>query len=250
LINDVLDGAISMGIEALLERIENARQQVLATILHDLRTPIAAVKGWAQLILRREQPDASMAQPILDAANRLQRMTDDLVGMGQIEGGDLHLQRQPIDGVELIRSAVEALSPVAEKHVICFEEPGENIIGDWDGQRLDRVLQNLLTNAVKYSPPGTEIVVRMVQHPSRVDISVEDQGVGLPIGTAGKIFEQFYRVRENASGAEGLGLGLFISKSIVEAHGGNIHAESPGPGLGTTVTFSLPTRSSFAPTAS
>jgi signal transduction histidine kinase len=240
LVNDALDGAISLAIEALLERVEHARKQVLATILHDLRTPITSVKGWAQLILRREQPDPSMAQPILDAANRLQRMTDDLLEIGEIEGGQLELKRQPTDGVALVRSAVEALAVIAQGHTIRFDEPNGTIVGDWDGERLDRVLQNLLTNAVKYSPPGTEIRVKIVDRGSLVEISVQDHGLGLPPEAADRIFDEFYRVREHASGAEGLGLGLFIARSIVEAHGGQIRAESEGTGLGTTILVTLP----------
>jgi len=220
--------------------VEHARKQVLATILHDLRTPITSVKGWAQLILRREQPDPSMAQPILDAANRLQRMTDDLLEIGEIEGGQLELKRQPVDGVALVRSAVEALAVIAQGHTIRFDDPNVTIVGEWDGERLDRVLQNLLTNAVKYSPPGTEITVKIVDRGSLVEMSVQDHGLGLPPDAADRIFDEFYRVREHASGAEGLGLGLFIARSIVEAHGGQIRAESDGAGLGTTIVITLP----------
>jgi signal transduction histidine kinase len=252
LVNDAIDGVITLGIEALLERLEQVRQQALATILHDLRTPITAVKGWAQIILRREQPEPSLAQPILDAANRLQRMTDDLLEVGQIESGQLTLERGFMDLTERIQSVAASLTIVAPNHLLRVEAPDGPVTGVWDGERLARVIENLVTNAIKYSPPETEVVLEIIDGGAYAEVSIRDQGLGLPDGQAARIFDQFYRVRENASGAEGLGLGLFIARSFVEAHGGRIRAESPGPNQGTTVTFTLPrgTAAETAPPAS
>ncbi|MFN0073427.1 MAG: sensor histidine kinase [Chloroflexota bacterium] len=240
LINDALDGAITLGIDALLDRIELARQQLITTIMHDLRTPITAVKGWAQLILRKEHPAPSMAQPILDAANRLQYMTDDMLEIGHLAAGQIELNRERIDLVALTRSAIDALGLAAGEHQIRLEASSETVFGDWDGERLHRVLQNLLTNAVKYSPSGTEILVSVTDLGHAAELRVQDHGLGIPPDSVARIFDQFYRVREHASGAEGLGLGLYIAQTLVEAHGGQIRAESDGPGQGSTFALTLP----------
>ena len=240
LINDALDGAITLSLDALLRRVEVARQQLMATIMHDLRTPITAIKGFAQLMIRRDRSDSSMAQSILDASNRLQRMTDDLLEMGHLETGHLQLKQEPMDLVEMARSAVDSSTHLAPDHPIHLEAADTPIEGIWDQERLTRVLQNLLTNAVKYSPPNTEIHVRVERVQSSARVTVRDSGLGIPAHALTEIFDQFYRVREHASGAEGLGLGLFIAKSLVEAHGGRIWAESEGVGKGSTFVITLP----------
>jgi CheY-like chemotaxis protein len=126
-------------------------------------------------------------------------------------------------------------------------EPGDRpLVGRWDAGRLDQVVANLLSNAIKYSPDGGEITIRAEQRGSQVEVSVQDQGLGIEPGYLPKMFDRFYRANTTASGVKGLGVGLYIARELIEAHGGRIWAESAGPGRGSTFWFTLPLASSAA----
>jgi signal transduction histidine kinase len=124
------------------------------------------------------------------------------------------------------------------------DAPEAPLEGNWDHDRLMQVLDNLLSNAVKYSPAGGEIVVRLDDRGDAAQVSVHDQGNGIAAETLPRLFDRFYRTDNADTTARGLGLGLHISKLLVEAHGGRIWAESPGPGQGSTFTLVLPYRAS------
>jgi signal transduction histidine kinase len=123
-------------------------------------------------------------------------------------------------------------------HTLTVEAP-HTVHGLWDAARLDQVLQNLLTNAVKYSPAGGPIVLRVEAEPSCATVSVRDSGLGIPVEDLPRLFERFYRVAGTRT-LEGTGLGLFICHGIVAAHGGRLWADSAGSGKGSTFSFSLP----------
>src|SRR5690606_39065608 len=128
----------------------------------------------------------------------------------------------------------------AQAHSIRVDAAAHSIVGEWDADRLSQVLANLLSNAIKYSPGGGEILVRVEDHGSAAEITVRDHGVGMDRDVIRHLFDRFYRGAGTATAVTGLGLGLYITKELVEAHGGRIRAESDGPGLGSTFRVTLP----------
>jgi signal transduction histidine kinase len=150
----------------------------------------------------------------------------------------MELAREPTDLVELLRVVASGVQSLTRVHTIRLDMP-PTLEGVWDGARLDQVLQNLLTNAVKYSPEGGTIVVRVESTAAGATVSVSDPGLGIPAEELTHVFERFYRAARTRR-LEGTGLGLYICKGIIAAHGGRLWVESDGAGLGSTFTFSLP----------
>jgi signal transduction histidine kinase len=156
----------------------------------------------------------------------------------QVEGGGLALQREPVDLDELVHEAVIRTQSQGTGHPMRIEAPKQPIGGNWDRDRLRQVLDNLLGNAVKYSPHGGEIVVRLSTVADEARVQVEDQGIGIAGDVLPRLFERFYQGQDPGV-TSGLGLGLYITRMLVEAHGGRIWAES-APGTGSTFTIALP----------
>ncbi len=221
------------------------KDDLLSMASHDLRTPVTVLKGQAQLMqrfLRRGTVDPADFEErvdlIVESTDRLTRMLNLLLDLSRIEAGRLDLARQPMDLVHLTRRVVDNVQALAPNHSIELHHD-HAVQGIWDSTRLEQVLQNLLTNAVKYSPDGGTVVVRVEATARTASVSVTDYGLGIPQDDLPHLFERFYRVQRTNS-LEGNGLGLYICQAIVSAHGGTLRAESPGPGLGSTFTLSLP----------
>ena len=146
----------------------------------------------------------------------------------------------PLDLVALVRDVAEQFQPLSEAHPIQVEATAEPLMGTWDRERLEQVVQNLLTNAIKYSPGGGAIQVSIDDLGQEARLAVRDEGIGIPPALLPRLFEPFYRIEPATRAMRGLGLGLHISKVLVEAHGGRIQAESAGEGQGSTFTVTLP----------
>lgn len=227
------------------KEVERLKDEVLSIASHDLKTPITVIKGQAQVL---EQRAASGAVPperlarglraIVGQADRMTELLDLLLDLSRLEAGRLGLQPEPMDLAELARTLVHDLQLTTERHRMRVQAPAQ-VTGTWDRHRLEQVLQNLLANAIKYSPDGGSVTVRIEATSSQVKLLVTDQGVGLPGEEIPHLFERFYRVQGTRS-LEGTGLGLYITKGIVAAHGGRIWAESKGPGKGSTFGLELP----------
>lgn len=216
---------------------ERLQQEFLAMASHELRHPVTAIKGYAQLMLRRGNYSERSVETILEQTERLDRLIGDLMMAAQIEARRLDLRLVETDLVAEARAAVrQMLSADRQIHLEAVDDPVPVMV---DQQRLGQVLSNLLGNAVKYSPAGSEIWVRVTSGEREASVSVVDHGVGIPAGALPHLFSRFYRVAATAEGAKGLGLGLYISRELVEAHGGRISVESE-PGVGSTFTVSLP----------
>jgi len=231
---------------------------VLSTVSHDLRTPITSIKGRAQVLLRRAQRGGGFApEAVTDAlraidgvADRMNTLVDELVDIGRLQSGrPLELNRRPLDLVALLREAIAEAQRATSKHALRLETDLAELTGVWDGPRLARVLDNLLSNAVRYSPEGGEIAVtlaREVADPRNggdaARLAVADRGVGIPAADLPHIFERFRRGRNVTGRIAGTGIGLAGAKQIVEQHGGTIAIESQ-EGAGTTVTVRLPLES-------
>ena len=175
---------------------------------------------------------------ILEQTTRMERMITDLRELVQVEGGQLTLRAAPVDLGELARQGADRVRSQRTGHSVRIEAPGVPIVGQWDRDRLGQVLDNLLGNAIKYSPEGGEVVIRVESAPGEARLSVADEGPGIPPTIVPHLFERFYR-GEHRAGDAGLGLGLYISRMLVEAHGGRIRVTS-APGRGSTFTMALP----------
>jgi len=224
-----------------LERTASERHRLVSTLAHDLGTPLTVLRASAELAARpstspvdRQEILAAMTEQV----DRAVHLLDDLSEAYLTDRPQYAINRARIDLVPLLREIVLAIHVTAPEHHLRLDTPDE-LVGEWDPQRLARVFANLLTNVVKFSPAGSDVLVRMGTVSDDVLITITDQGVGLEAHDLFKIFEPFTRVGAPEQ-TEGSGLGLFIARSIVEAHGGKLWAESAGPGMGTTMSVALP----------
>jgi PAS domain S-box-containing protein len=219
------------------KRLDQAQQDFVAMASHDLASPLTVLRARAQLMLRRRSFDEESLHAILEQTTRMDRLITDLRELAQVEGGGLLLHREPVDLVVLGEQAVERTLTLGTGHRVRLEGPAEPVIVAGDADRLSQVLDNLLGNAVKYSDQGGDIVVRVEGTAGQAYLSVADEGPGIPADVLPHLFERFYR-GQHADGEGGLGLGLYISRMLVEAHGGRIRVASE-PGAGSTFTMTL-----------
>jgi signal transduction histidine kinase len=225
------------------EELERLRDEYVGLISHDLRTPLQNILLRGQQLLRslRKQELASevaMAEALLRNTRWMSGMVEELLEGSRLESGQVELHREPLELGHFIEEVIERDVPPDAHERLRLEVAMPVPPVPADAPRLERVLVNLLTNALKYSAPGTAVVVRLEQVDGQVRVSVKDQGKGLSPEETRRLFTKYYRTREGRS-AEGVGLGLYISRLIVEAHGGQIHVEST-PGQGSTFRFTLP----------
>lgn len=223
----------------------SVRKDSVAFLAHEMRTPLTAIKGYATALLMDDVNFDAVAQhEFLEQIDRecdtLIRLIEDLLESSVLDAGKLELDLQPVRLPRLVKEVVEEIRKTATRHRFVVDFSSEPPLVEADPTRLAQVLRNLLENAVKYYPQGGLIVVRGETQPHQILISVADQGVGIAPEHLNRLFEKFFRVKSGASQATiGSGLGLPIARSIVQAHGGKIWAESQ-PGQGSTFYFTLP----------
>ena len=221
------------------KRMEATQRDFLAMVSHDLRSPLTVIRASAQLLQRRGEYREATVETILAYADRMTRLIDDLTDVVRLEEGHLPLQREPLDLVALAREYAAAARQQSAGHTVRVEAPDAPVCGAWDRVRLGQVVENLLSNALKHGAKDGEVVVRVEQPAGEALISVRDFGPGIDPNHMPHLFDRFYRAN---TGSSGLGLGLYISRILVEAHGGRIWAESQ-PGQGSTFTVALPRHS-------
>ncbi len=231
---------------ATLEEDEAQRRKLIADIAHELRTPLSVIRGSLEAILDGVyEPSPQNLAPVYEETILLERLVSDLRELSLAEAGKLRLEKQDVNLEEIVRQAVGFFAPQAEEKKVELTldvSPGLPVIRG-DPQRLRQVVHNLLSNALRYTPGGGKVSVRariLGGRPLQVAVSVSDTGPGIPREDLPHIFDRFFRgdpSRARRSG--GTGLGLVISKELVEAHGGRIWVDST-PGKGTTVTFAIP----------
>jgi PAS domain S-box-containing protein len=220
------------------KRAERVQQDFIAMASHDLLTPVTVLRARAQLLQRRQTYDEASVASILEQASRMERLITDLREMVRVEGGRLALRRESIDLGEIVQEAVTRARTQGTKHALRIEAPQSPIVGFWDRDRLGQVLDNLIGNAIKYSPEGGEIAIRVEATDAEGLVRIEDHGIGIARDVLPRLFERFYQGQDPGA-STGLGLGLYISRMLVESHGGRIWAESE-PGQGSTFVVSLP----------
>ena len=229
-----------------LRRLERVRQDFVANVSHEFKTPLTAIQGFAETLLGGALEDPKNNRRFLeimrDHANRLARLTDDLLKLARIEAGKLELEFSPVGVIEFIeRCAETALMKASRKQITLDIEipPGLPPVRG-DASLLRDVLQNLVDNAIQYTPPGGRIRVSARVNSNEMVIEVTDTGIGIPLIDQERIFERFYRVDAARSReAGGTGLGLSIAKHIIDAHDGRLWVEST-VGEGSRFSFSIP----------
>jgi len=230
------------------EQAVRARDSLIAIASHDLRGPLTALLGQALLFVRRAERAGldpklvSSAQIIAQQATRLDRMIGALLDLSQIQGGQLTLTLAPLDLHSLLQRLTDTLQPTLQAHTLTFESSGvARLLGD--ELRLEQVFYNLIGNAAKYSPAGGTIRARLERRGDELCVSVADEGIGIPPEALPRLFEQFYRAPNVASGViVGMGLGLYLVREIITRHGGSVDVESV-EGQGSTFTVCLPAAS-------
>ncbi|HEV8579438.1 MAG TPA: ATP-binding protein [Thermoanaerobaculia bacterium] len=228
-----------------LTRVADMRRDFVANVSHELKTPLAAIRGYAETLrdgALEEPPTARrFTERILNQCQRLQELLDDLLTLSRLEGVASSLELEPVDLHALVRRAVELLAATArEKRVeIAVEEsPVPPLLGDADG--LERLLLNLLGNAIKYNRPDGKVTVKLARTDGQAILEVGDTGIGIAPEAIPRIFERFYRVDKGRAREEGgTGLGLAIVKHVAQAHGGQVEVESR-LGHGSTFRVKLP----------
>lgn len=232
-----------------LRDLDRFRTQFINNAAHELGTPLTPIKIQMHLLrkaLAEGTPErAEEVKRVLVLERNLERLADlarDILDAARLQASRLELGQAPVDMSELARETVESFSDAAGPVGVSLEshvDPRLSVLGD--RRRLGQVLFNLVGNALKFTPPGGRVVVRVASTPDEVVVRVEDDGIGLRPADAERLFQPFVQVNESVRpGDHGTGLGLYISKGIVEACGGRIWCASEGPGLGSTFAFSLP----------
>jgi PAS domain S-box-containing protein len=230
--------------EEKLREIDRMKQEFLSNVSHELRTPLQSIGGFARLILEGKVPDVATQQEFLEIIDResqhLNVLINGLLDMSRLESGRFQINKRTIPVRNTFIESLQIFHSLArDKNVSLLEEiPPELPEMEIDGERLRQVIVNLLSNAIKFSDPGGKVTARVKARDNELLFQVKDKGIGMEKKDMEHLFERFYRAEDKLARG-GTGLGLFISKQIIEAHGGQIWAESK-VGEGSTFSFTLP----------
>jgi signal transduction histidine kinase len=235
------------GAEAAAQEAELAQrnlQDFLAMAAHDIRGPLAAIAGYTDLLsignmLMDERERALDA--IQSAVTQMDRLVEDIVDAGRLGAGAFHLRPEPLDLVSLVKRVASGQQGTSDRHRVLVDAP-ERLDGEWDPERLGQVMTNLISNAIKYSPAGGDVRIRVRREGDAAVVSIADQGTGIRAAYLPLLFRPFTRLLspEEQVKVNGTGLGLYISYGIVQAHGGSIWATSHGPDTGSEFSVRLP----------
>ena len=231
-----------------LQRANGFKNEILGTVAHDLKNPLSVILGrtemLTELIAAASSRDNINAQVdhIRDATKRLTSMVDHLISDAMADAFDITIRREPVDIAALVGEVTDANQPLAvNKQQSITVSAAPNLIAACDADRIREAIDNLISNAIKYSPVGGKISVQVGQESNKTVIRVVDEGAGLSPEDIGRLFGRFQRLSAKpTAGESSTGLGLSIVKRIVDMHGGEVIANSAGPGQGATFTITLP----------
>ena len=243
-------GGLKTGVITLLRDVSKEREldrmksEFISTAAHELRTPLTSVKGFSEILLQRKDIDprqqAEFLSIVYEKTVMLEKIINDMLSISRVDSGQIVcLQKEWHDLVPALEKLGSQYRNECKTHSFQMDLPEQPVEGLVDLVKFTQVMENLLTNAVKFSPRKSLIRVTCKVIANQARISVEDRGYGMTPDQAERVFDKFYRVDSSNTAKEGLGLGMSIAKNIVEAHGGKIWVESK-PGKGTTVSFMIP----------
>jgi len=227
---------------------EELKSTFISVISHELKTPVSLIKGYAGTLARTDaahDPEfvRESAQVIVEEADRLTELIDNLLDASRIQAGALSMELRPVDLAAIVRKTVARFEAQTNEHQFVLDLPDDLPPVQADERRLRQILDNLLNNAIKYSPAGGKITIKARVKDEMVFVYVQDEGIGIPEEEQEAIFESFYRVDSSLRrSTQGAGLGLFLVRAIVRAMGGDVWVESE-PGHGSTFIFTLPVAS-------
>jgi signal transduction histidine kinase len=245
------------------KQVERLKDEFVSVVSHELRTPLTAIKGYTQHLVRRierrlhktrsmqrensvavsdlpENHDLRSLNIVQSQTEHLERLVSDLLDLSQVQWGKLQLRPEPFHLADLLVDMVRSVQSGAEQHTISLHIKANDTKVIADRARIAQVVGNILDNAVKYSPSGGQVTVRLKQQEGYYQVSISDQGLGISPELFDHIFERFYRVRNTATQQlSGVGLGLYVAKAIIDRHGGRIWLSS-NQGTGSTFHFTLP----------
>jgi PAS domain S-box-containing protein len=222
------------------------KDEFLATLSHELRTPLTSILGWSNLLATGNLDDVASKRALESIernARAQRRLIDDLLDISRIITGKLHLDVRPVELAPLIEAVVDGMRPAADARSIHFQTSLDSLTSPINGDpdRLQQIIWNLLTNAIKFTPEGGRVEVRLERVESHVELTIKDTGQGIDPEFLLHVFDRFRQSDSSSTRRHGgLGLGLAIARQLVELHGGTVKAESPGQGEGTTIKVILP----------
>jgi signal transduction histidine kinase/ActR/RegA family two-component response regulator len=229
------------------ERANRAKDDFLAVLSHELRTPLGAMLGWAQLLRsgRLDRTNAAHAVEVIERNIRLQTgLIDDLLDVSRIVAGKLHIERVRVELPAIVQRAVDSGRPAAAAKGVRLDaaiDRADPLVVSGDARRLEQIVANLLSNGVKFTPAGGLVAVRLGRAGDAARLVVRDTGIGIPRAFLPRMFDRFAQADARTNSAHGgLGLGLAITKHLVEAHGGTIEVASGGEGTGAAFAVTLP----------
>ncbi len=262
-----IDGAVIVFHDVTeVRRLQQVKDDFLSIASHELKTPLTSLRGYAQLLRQRlaieTNTDPRALRYLTTIDNQVRRMAeliDSLLDVTRLDVGRLQLKRQSFDLVALVREVAAQLGDLSPRHPMRINAEAAEIHGAWDRERVEQILVNLLTNAIRYSPDGGVVRIDLglrgreprvgldleAENAREVFVRVRDEGIGIAPDQLEMIFGRFHRVHEGtlagyAEAQRGMGLGLFISRELASRHGGRLEATSPGLGQGAAFTLSLP----------
>lgn len=227
------------------EKIEQERREFVSNVSHELRTPLTTMKSYMEALIDGEWKNEAIAPRFLEVTQneteRMIRMVNDLLHLSKMDNKEHQLQKERADFIQLFHHVIDRFEMNSPEHIeIARELPNEKLFVWIDQDKLIQVIDNIISNAIKYSPEGGKVTCRVIKQRHQIMVSVTDEGMGIAYDKLEKIFERFYRVdKARTRKLGGTGLGLAISKELVEAHHGKIWAKSK-EGKGTTILFTLP----------
>jgi signal transduction histidine kinase/DNA-binding response OmpR family regulator len=229
----------------ILRELNRLRSELIANVSHELRTPLGLIQIFCTTLLREDvdfdrETQREFLRDIEEETDKLEKIVDNLLDLSQMKDGRLHLEKCSTDLGQLAREVMETMEVQLTQHRFVHDFPSDPLVATVDPKRIEQVLRNLLSNALKYSPEGGIITVQGRGDKRQLLVRISDQGMGIPSEDLERVFERFYRVEnEITQGVRGAGLGLAVCRGIVEAHGGRIWVEST-LGVGSTFYFTLP----------
>lgn len=222
-----------------IKQLNLQKDEFIGFASHELKTPLTTAMGYVQMIENEPDMTPEFIPRVKKQMKKLSTIISDLLDISKIQAGRLDLEFRYTSLNELVKNSIEALGASAKTHVIECELPAEDFAIMIDEQKMEQVLVNVLSNAIKYSPQSNKVSLKGIIVGGEVQISIKDYGLGIADEHIDKIFKRFYRISNTGNNAEGLGLGLYISQGIIEAHSGKIWAESD-PGNGAVFHISFP----------